>query len=152
MAETPNNEVPNTELPNTKPPRSEFGKRHPPAVPPTTPSPPVKRSRHVALLMMGTLAVGGGAYAIMPRESCAPAGPGMTAPSLPQTATECAQRRSSFSGGGGSGGSSRSSFFGGDTALNRSPSATSAATSSDGVTRGGFGSFARSFAAHFSGG
>jgi hypothetical protein len=43
------------------PPR-EFGKRRPAAV---EPAEPVKRSGHVALLLMGTLAVGGGAYALM---------------------------------------------------------------------------------------
>ena len=37
---------------------------------------PAKRSGHVALLLMGTLAVGGGAYALMPRGNCQPASPG----------------------------------------------------------------------------
>ncbi|MCC8942569.1 hypothetical protein H8A99_40715, partial [Bradyrhizobium sp. Arg68] len=42
-------------------PDPNFGKRRPtvPAVPPRQ-GPPVKRSNHVALLVMGTLAVGGG--------------------------------------------------------------------------------------------
>ena len=56
----------------------EFGKRKP-AVP-VVASPPVKRSRHVALLVMGTMAVGSGAFALMPRENCQPNSPGMAAP------------------------------------------------------------------------
>jgi hypothetical protein len=111
---------------------AEFGKRRSIAPPPSTP--PVKRSGHVALLLMGTLAVGGGAYALMPRGSCEPASPGMAAPTLPQTGTACATRGSS-----GGGGSSRYGFFG-----NSSSAATSEQNSS-GVTRGGFGSLARAF-------
>jgi hypothetical protein len=130
----------------------EFGKRRPVVAP--TAAQPVKRSGHVALLLMGTLAVGGSAYALMPRENCEPNGAGMAGPSLPSTGTACAPRGSSSGGGhGGSGGSwSRSSFFGGDAASNRSPSGSSADSGSGGVTRGGFGSFARAFAGHFSGG
>jgi hypothetical protein len=45
-------------------PVTEFGKRRPVVVQP--PAAPVKRSRHVALLLAGTVAVGGGAYALMP--------------------------------------------------------------------------------------
>jgi hypothetical protein len=130
----------------------EFGKRRPVKAP--TAAPPVKRSRHVALLLMGTLAVGGSAYALMPGENCEPKGAGMAAPSLPQTGAGCAPRGSSSSAGhGGSGGSwSRSNFFGGDASSNRSSSGTSAESGSGEATRGGFGSFARGFAAHFSGG
>jgi hypothetical protein len=123
-------------MPDQRP--AEFGKRRPVAPPPSTP--PVKRSGHVALLLMGTLAVGGGAYAVMPRGSCEPASPGMAAPALPQTGTACATRGSS---GGGSGGSSRYGLFG-----DQSSRASSTATSeqnSGGVTRGGFGSLARAF-------
>jgi hypothetical protein len=124
-----------------RPPRKDFGKRRP-AVPPS-PQPAAKRSNHVALLVMGTLAMGGGAYALMPSESCvtpAAAAPGMAAPAVPQSGA-CTSRSSSS--GGGSGGYSRSSrwsFFSGD-----SSSRTSAASSeaSGGVTRGGFGAFAR---------
>ena len=36
------------------------------------PAPGPKRSGHVALLVMGTLAVGGTAYALMPGETCQP--------------------------------------------------------------------------------
>jgi hypothetical protein len=121
----------------------EFGKREPTPLPP---APGPKRSSHVALLVMGTLAVGGGAYALMPRESCQPVpppSPGMAAPAMP-TSTACTARTSSGSAGG-SGGSSRSSrlsFFGGDSAAGSS--ATSVSSSSS-VTRGGFGSFAHGF-------
>ena len=130
-------------------PAPEFGKRRPVQAP--TAAPPVKRSRHVALLLMGTLAVGGGAYALMPRENCEPGGAGMA---TPQTGAGCRPRGSSSSGGhGGSGGSwSRSNFFGGDAASNRSSSGTSGESGSGEATRGGFGSLARGFAAHFSGG
>jgi hypothetical protein len=108
----------------------------------------VKRSRHVALLLMGTLAVGGGAYAMMGSGNCEPNGPGMAGPSLLQ-GTDC--RRGS-GGHGGSGGSwSRSGFFGGDPASSRSSSSTSSESGSGEATRGGFGSFARSIGLHFSG-
>jgi hypothetical protein len=134
-------------------PKREFGKRRPVAIPPA-PTQPVKRSGHVALLVMGTLAIGGSAYGLMPRENCEPAGAGMAGPALPQTGTACAPRGSSSGGGhGGSGGSSsRSSFLGGDASSSRSSAGTSTESGSGQVTRGGFGGFARAFAAHFSGG
>jgi hypothetical protein len=131
-------------------PAHEFGKRRPLPTAPIS-SPPAKRSSHVALLLMGTLAVGGGAYALMPSENCQPTPAGMAAP------TECQPRSSSSGGHGGSGGSSsRSSFFSGtsssgDSAASHSGSGGSE-SSSGGVQRGGFGSFAHSFAGHFSGG
>ncbi|WGR95883.1 hypothetical protein MTX26_29435 [Bradyrhizobium sp. ISRA443] len=126
-------------------PNPEFGKRRP-ARPPR-PGPPVKRSNHVALLVMGTLAVGGGAYALMPRENCQPpqpAPPGMAAPAVPQPGADCPPRNSSSSSGGhgGGGSSSRSSFYSGDSSPGRSSSSTS---SSNSVSRGGFGSFAHAF-------
>ncbi|HEY0910603.1 MAG TPA: hypothetical protein VGD75_10285 [Bradyrhizobium sp.] len=131
-------------------PNKEFGKRGPiapqPAVPP-------KRSHHVALLLMGTFAVGGGAYALMPRENCQPPSPGMAAPAVPQAGTDCAQRGSTSSGGhGGSGSSwSRTSFFSSDSSSSsRASSGPSSDSGSSGVTRGGFGSFARAFSGHFS--
>jgi uncharacterized membrane protein YgcG len=125
----------------------EFGKRRP-AAPALSPSPPVKRSSHVALLMMGTLAVGGGAYALMPRANCQPTGSGMATPSSPEAAA-CASRASSSGGHGGSGGWwSRSSFYGGSS----SSSGTSTSPGATETTRGGFGGFAHSIAAHFSGG
>jgi hypothetical protein len=135
-----------------RPPTKDFGKRRP-ALVPTVASQPVKRSRHVALLLTGALAIGGGAYALMPRDNCEPKGAGMAAPSLSQAGTECPPRGSSYGGHGGSGGSwSRSSFFGGDLSSNRSSTGTSGESGSGEVTRGGFGGFARAFAAHFSGG
>jgi hypothetical protein len=125
-------------------PDREFGKRRPVAV---QPAPPVKRSSHVALLLMGSFAIGGGAYALMPAENCA----AMT--SGPQTGAECPPHGSSSGLHGSSGGSfSRSNFFSGDAAASRAASGTSSDSGSGGVTRGGFGSFASAFTAHFSGG
>jgi hypothetical protein len=106
---------------------------------------PSKRSGRVALLLAGTFAVGGGAYALMPSENCAPNQPGMAAP-----ANAGCSPRSSSSGGGGS---SRYGLYGGDSTANKAASSTSPSSSSSGnVTRGGFGSFAHAFTSHFSGG
>jgi hypothetical protein len=129
-------------------PPKEFGHRRPPQAEPPA---PVKRSHHVALLLMGTIAVGGGAYALMPSENCGANRPDVATASG-QTGN-CAPRQSSSSGGGhgGWGSSSRTSFFGGDAAS--SPSGGSASDAGSGhVARGGFGSFVQAFAAHFSGG
>jgi hypothetical protein len=131
-----------------EPPTREFGRRRPVAA---TAAPPVKRSGHVALLLMGTFAVGGGAYALMPGGKCERQGPGMAAPSLPQSSTECAPRGSSSAGGHG-GSWSRSSLFGGDAPESRSSTGAASESGAGGVTRGGFGAFARAFTAHFSGG
>jgi hypothetical protein len=134
-------------MPATK----EFGKRQPPHAEPAA---PIKRSGHVALLLMGTIAVGGGAYAVMPSEGCEANRPGITA--TPGSAGNCSPSQSSSSSGGGhgswgSGSSSRTSFFSGDGAS--SPSGGSASDAGSGhVARGGFGSFAQAFASHFSGG
>ena len=75
--------------------QKEFGKRKPdvPSVAPR-PAPPAKRSGHVALLLMGTLAVGGGAYALMPSENCERS---PNAPSVLQSSAECPPRGSSSS-------------------------------------------------------
>jgi len=116
-------------------PDHEFGRRRPAPLPAPA---PVKRSSHVALLLTGALAIGGGAYAVMPGENCQPTQPGMAAP------PGCAPRGSSSTGGSGG----RSFFYGGDAS--RPSSSTSSESGS--VTRGGFGGFARAFAAHFSGG
>jgi hypothetical protein len=129
-------------------PATQFGKRRPVAVQPAA---PVKRSRHVALLLTGTLAIGGGAYAMMPSENCAPSQPGMAAPST----AGCSPRGSSSSSGGhgySGGSSSRSSFFSGDSASGGSSKGISSSEAGSGVTRGGFGSFAHAFTSHFSGG
>jgi hypothetical protein len=127
-------------------PTREFGKRRPVAI---EPAQPVKRSSHVALLLMGSFAIGGGAYALMPGKNCGQNRPGMA--SDLQTSTECPPH------GYGSHSSwgrwwSRNRLFSGDSSSGRSPSGTSADASAGGVTRGGFGSFARAFAVHFSGG
>ena len=123
-----------------KPSTIEFGKRRPAPQPSPSPPPP-KRSRHVALLVMGTFAVGGGAYALMGPENCQPAASGVA---VPQTTTACTSRGSS---GGGYARSSHFSFFGGASSSHGSSSGT---TESGGVSRGGFGSFAHAFG--FSGG
>lgn len=129
-----------------------FGRRKPAAMKPPAAA-PVKRSGHVALLLMGTFAIGGGAYALMPRENCEPTPPGsMASPSGLQTNAECPPRGSSSGSHGSGGGSSRSSFYGNDSSSGHSVSGTSPDSGSGGVTRGGFGSFAHSFTSHFSGG
>jgi hypothetical protein len=131
-------------------PNLGFGRRKPVALQSTV---PVKRSSHVALLLMGTFAIGGGAYALMPGETCEQGRPGVAAASGPQANAGCPPRGSSSSGGrGSSGGSLRSSFFGGDTSPGHSSSGTASDSGSGGVTRGGFGGFAHAFASHFSGG
>jgi len=127
----------------------DFGKRKPsvPAVArPVRPGPPAKRSGHVALLLMGTFAVGTAAYAVMPRDNCERS-PNLPSPARLQSSTECPPRGSSSSGGGG--GSARSGFYSSDSSSSHAASGTSTA-SSGGVTRGGFGSFAHAFG--FSGG
>ncbi|CCE08313.1 conserved exported hypothetical protein [Bradyrhizobium sp. STM 3843] len=122
--------------------RTEFGKRKP--LRPPTPSPPAKRSGHVALLLMGTLAVGGTAATLMPRRSCEPASPTMAAP--PQTADACS-RSGSSSGGSGGGGHWRFA----DSDSSRSGGSGGSSESSSGhISRGGFGAFAHGFG--FSGG
>ncbi|QOZ47496.1 hypothetical protein XH89_31415 [Bradyrhizobium sp. CCBAU 53340] len=134
-----------------KPPSQEFGKRRPrlPADLPLPPREPVKRSGHVALLVMGTIAVGTTAFALMPRRTCEPTPPGATvsgatvagttAPA--QASTNCS---SSSSGGSGSRWSSRSGFYSSDSS-SHSSSGGSSDGGSGGVTRGGFGSFAHAF-------
>jgi hypothetical protein len=124
-----------------KPTKKEFGKRRPVAEPPAS-RPPVKRSGHVALLVMGTLAVGTTAYTLMPRQTCEP-----TPGALPgQTTTTCTSSSSSSSSSGGSSSrwSSRSSFFSSDSS-SHSSSATSSDSGHSSVSRGGFGSFGHGF-------
>jgi len=90
---------------------------------------------------MGTLAVGGGAYAMMPRENCQATPPGMAAPTTPQASAGCVSRGASGASGGGYSRSSPLSFYGGDSSSSRA--SASSDSSSGSVTRGGFGSFAR---------
>lgn len=133
-----------------EPPNKDFGKRRPrrPADLPLPQQEPVKRSGHVALLVMGTIAVGTTAFMLMPRRNCDPAPPGASVPGAPvpgvatpaQTSTNC----SASSSGGGSHWSSRSSFFSSD-ASGHSSSGTSSDSGAGGVTRGGFGSFGHGF-------
>jgi len=124
-----------------KPSKKEFGKRRPaPVAPPS--GPPVKRSGHVALLVMGTIAVGTTAYTLMPRQHCEPS-PG----AVPgQTTTTCSSSSSSSGGSDGSSSrwSSRSSFFSSDSSSHYS-SGTSSDSGSSSVSRGGFGSFGHGF-------
>jgi hypothetical protein len=135
-------------------PDKDFGKRKPVSVPAAPrPGPPAKRSGHVALLLMGTFAVGSAAYTLMPSRSCERP-PNVPSPSLLQgNAADCPPRSSSSSNHSGSGGgsSSRSSYYGGNSSSGSSPSTTHD-TGSHAVQRGGFGSFAHSFSSHFSGG
>jgi hypothetical protein len=129
----------------------DFGKRKPASVPasPRPAPPPAKRSGHVALLLMGTFAVGSAAYTLMPSRSCEPS-PNAASSPLQQGNTECSSRSSSSSHGGSGGGtSSRSSYYSSDSSSSHSSSGTSDSTS-HGVQRGGFGSFAHAFG--FSGG
>ena len=133
----------------------DFGKRKPVSVPVTPrPAPPAKRSGHVALLLMGTFAVGSAAYTLMPSQSCERP-PNTPQPSLLQSnSAECPPRSSSSSsshGGSGGGSSSRSSYYSSDSSSSHSSSGTSD-SSSHAVARGGFGAFAHSFGSHFSGG
>jgi hypothetical protein len=128
-------------------PNKAFGRRVPA---PIQPAAPVKRSGHVALLLMGTFAVGGGAYGLMQRADCQPQ-PGMATPAASQ-AGGCPQG-SSYGGSHGGSGSyySRRNFFSSQSS-GSSSSGSSSESSAHGVTRGGFGSFAHAISAHFSGG
>jgi hypothetical protein len=132
-------------------PSSEFGTRKPSVPDVTQPfGPPAKRSGHVALFLMGTLAVGGAAYTLMPRNKCEQP-PNTAQPSLLQNNPDCPPRGSSSSSHGGSGGgsSSRSSYYSSDSSSSHSGSGTSDSGSNH-ATRGGFGSFGH--AVGFSGG
>ncbi|WP_082813664.1 hypothetical protein [Bradyrhizobium sp. DOA1] len=116
----------------------QFGKRLPSG--PATPQPQAKRSGHVALLVMGTIAVGTTAYTLMPRQNCEP-----TPGAVPgQTTTTCSSSSSSSSGGSSSRWSSRSSLFSSDSS-NHSSSGTSSDSGHSSVSRGGFGSFGHGF-------
>jgi hypothetical protein len=68
-------------------PTREFGTRRSVAI---QTAQPVKRSHHVALLLMGTFAIGGGAYALMPSEICEQSRPGMASGLQPNA--ECPPR------------------------------------------------------------
>jgi len=130
--------------------RKEFGKRRP--LPSAPPEPAPKRSSHVALLLMGTFAVGGAAYTLMPRQSCTPASssPGMVAPPSPGAAQPAAApaNTGNCTSRGSSGGYSHSRygfFSGGDASSRSSAGGSSSESESGSVSRGGFGSLARAF-------
>jgi hypothetical protein len=119
-------------------PQIQFGRRRPNRLPDAPPAPASKRSRHVALLVMGTMAVGGGAYALMERPNCQPsppAAPSIAAPAPPQGG--CTSRGSFYGGG------TRYSYFGGGSSGGASRGGSDSASGS--VSRGGFGGFARDF-------
>ena len=127
----------------------EFGKRQPVSAPASSRSgPPAKRSGHVALLLMGTFAVGTAAYTLMPNRNCEPS-PNAASSSLQQNNANCSSRSSSSSGGGSGGSSSRSSYYSSDSSSSHSSSGTSD-SGSHSAQRGGFGSFGH--AVGFSGG
>jgi hypothetical protein len=132
----------------------EFGRRKPVSVPASQRpgSPPAKRSGRVALLLMGTIAVGGAAYTLMPSQNCERP-PDTPSPSLLQSnAAECPPRSSSSSsshGGSSGGSSSRSGYYSSDSSSSHSSSGTSD-SGSHSAQRGGFGSFGH--AVGFSGG
>ncbi|KRR10695.1 hypothetical protein CQ12_19730 [Bradyrhizobium jicamae] len=133
-------------------PNQDFGKRNKvsvPAAPRPVPPPPAKRSGHVALLLMGTFAVGSAAYTLMPSRSCEQPSNAYGSPT--QTTTECSSRSSSSSSGGGSGGGSsgRSSYYSSDSSSSSS-SHSSYDSGSHAAQRGGFGSFGHAIG--FSGG
>ncbi|MEH2537591.1 MULTISPECIES: hypothetical protein [unclassified Bradyrhizobium] len=126
----------------------EFGKRKPVSVPaaPRPVPPPAKRSGHVALLLMGTFAVGATAYTLMPSRTCEQPNPHLASPT--QNTAECSSHSSSSGHGGGSGGgSSRSGYYSSDYS---SSSHSSSDSGSHSVQRGGFGSFGHAIG--FSGG
>ena len=127
-----------------------FGKRKPVSVPasPRPAPPPAKRSGHVALLLMGTVAVGSAAYALMPSRSCEQS-PNVSSSSPQQNNANCSSRSSSSSSGGSGGSSSRSSYYGSDSSSSHSSSGSSD-SGSHSAQRGGFGSFGH--AVGFSGG
>lgn len=128
-------------------PRKEFGKRPPPV---EEAARPVKRSGYVALFLMGTVAVGAGAYAMMPSEKCEPAKPPTAG--QPAAAAQTQPCRSSRSGGYSYvGRSSRNSFFGGSSSSSSHSLAGGLAIPSKSTTaRGGFGGFGRAVASSFS--
>jgi hypothetical protein len=127
-----------------KPPTKDFGKRRSALAQPA-PREPVKRSGHVALLVMGTIAAGSTALMLMPRRNCDPTPVGASVPgaSVPGAAAPTINCSSSSSGGT-SHWSSRSSFYSSDSS-SHSSSGTSSDSGSGGVARGGFGSFAHGF-------
>ncbi|ABD08607.1 hypothetical protein RPB_3914 [Rhodopseudomonas palustris HaA2] len=117
----------------------EFGKRRPP--PPTPAVPPLKRSQKVVLLVMGTIAVGATANALMPKQKS-------NAEASAHTATS-EDRGTSSAWQSGSGGDWAQSILG-DTRRSSGGGWTQSIVGE--TDRGGFGSFGNAFTTHFSGG
>ena len=134
-------------------PKKQFGKRPPPAEEPPRPA---KRSGYVALFLMGTVAVGAGAYAMMPSDRCEPTKPPTAGQAVPPGAAAVAQnqscRTSSRSSSYGYGGrSARSNFFGSSgSSSSHSSSGGLAIPTKSTTSRGGFGSFGHAIASSFS--
>ena len=131
----------------SKPPKPpvEFKTRMPEPHAPRPPGPPAKRSGHVALFLMGTLAVGGVAYTAMPSNRCE-----QPPNAALQNDPNCPPRGSSSGSSGGGGSSSRSSFYSSDSSSSSHSGSSSSAPGTSNVARGGFGSFGHAFG--FSGG
>ena len=131
-------------------PEKGFGKRKPVSASPRPAPPPAKRSGHVALLLMGTVAVGTTAYTLMPSRNCE-ASPNAASQYQQTSTTECTSRGSSSSShsSGSGGSSSRGSYYSSDSSSSHSSSGTSD-SGSHSAQRGGFGSFGH--AVGFSGG
>jgi|SRR6185312_6015596 hypothetical protein len=131
-------------------PEKGFGKRKPVSASPRPTPPPAKRSGHVALLLMGTVAVGTTAYTLMPSRNCE-ASPNAASQYQQTSTTECTSRGSSSSShsSGSGGSSSRGSYYSSDSSSSHSSSGTSD-SGSHSAQRGGFGSFGH--AVGFSGG
>jgi hypothetical protein len=112
----------------------------------------MKRTAHVALVVMAAAGVGGAAYSMMPREDCvrsdggAPVDP--SAPACRNSSSGSGSWHSSRSIWGSWGGSDTSSGHTSSSFVSTSPSS---AAPSAGTTRGGFGSFAHAIAAHIGG-
>jgi hypothetical protein len=129
----------------------QFGKRRPPPV--EEPARPNKRSGYVALFLMGTVAVGAGAYAMMPSERCDPAKPPAAGQPVPPGAAAAQNQscRTSSRGSSYGGRSSGSSFYdSSSSSSSHSSSGGLAIPSKSTTTRGGFGSFGHAVASSFS--
>lgn len=122
-----------------------FKKRHPRRQ--VDEEPARKRSSQIALLLMGTVAVGGGAYALMPSERCDPNRPTIEQPGCRQGSSSSSSGGHYFGGSGSSNSSSSRTNFSSSSASSSSSSSIAGKSSST-VTRHGFGSFG----SHFSGG
>lgn len=111
----------------------------------------MKRSAQIGLVVMAAAGIGATSYAVMPREDC-----GRPEPGFDQSdACRSSRGGSGGSGHGGSGyGSSSSSSSSSRSSSGQTGSSSGASPASfvGSTEHGGFGSFARSIGAHFSGG